>query len=82
MKTSLQIIPTVLSPVGLFPKIYPHFRSTIHWNPSVQVNDSGNIEYEFFLSDDVGEMLFYLEGITEDGIPFSIKKDISVEAGL
>ncbi|MEQ9168585.1 MAG: hypothetical protein RLO12_20170 [Fulvivirga sp.] len=59
----------------------PYFRSTIYWNPAVSVNESGTGEVEFYLSDDVGEMQIYLEGITKEGIPFSAQRKINILNG-
>lgn len=60
---------------------HPYFRSTIYWNPAVSIDDSGEGEVEFYLSDDVGEMQIYLEGITKEGIPFSAQRKINVLNG-
>ncbi|MTI38815.1 hypothetical protein [Fulvivirga lutimaris] len=57
---------------------HPYFRSTIYWNPDVSMNGSNEGIFEFYLSDDVGEVLILLEGITNMGEPFSASKFIKV----
>ncbi|MGE0772853.1 MAG: hypothetical protein AB7K37_14145 [Cyclobacteriaceae bacterium] len=55
----------------------PQFRSTVYWNPSVEIN--GRVAFEFELSDDVGEMMVLIRGLTDQGIPFSAQKTIWVD---
>jgi len=59
-------------------KRIPDFRSTIYWNPLVKTESNGRARVSFYTSDDVGEMIIKFQGITNEGIPFSSEKTISV----
>jgi hypothetical protein len=56
----------------------PDFRSTLYWNPSVKVNADGTAEVNFYASDDVGQFLILINGITTDGRPFTKRDSIQV----
>lgn len=49
----------------------PDFRSTLYWNPSVITNARGEGVINFSASDDAGNFLIRVQGITSDGRPFS-----------
>jgi hypothetical protein len=49
----------------------PDFRSTLYWNPSVITNARGEGVISFSASDDAGNFLIRVQGITSDGRPFS-----------
>lgn len=42
-------------------------RSTIHWNPLILTNESGDAEFEYFTADDKGTYRVVIEGIDSDG---------------
>ncbi|TYA74063.1 hypothetical protein [Seonamhaeicola marinus] len=60
----------------------PDLRSVIHWNPEVKANSKGKAEVEFFNSDDIGDMLVIVEGITKDGKIGYFETNYSVEEKL
>ncbi|MEQ8472046.1 MAG: hypothetical protein RIC35_12720 [Marinoscillum sp.] len=58
----------------------PDFRSTIYWDPSVQVDDQGVGSFEFYTTDDVGKMTVLVEGMSSNGELFFITKRIEVRS--
>ncbi len=56
----------------------PDFRSTLYWNPLVKTGTNGRANVNFYASDDVGEMIIKFQGITNEGLPFSTEKTITV----
>ncbi len=59
----------------------PKFRTTIFWQPSAKTDKSGNAFIHFKLSDDIGEMMIQIDGITINGTPFSFHRPIKVGLG-
>jgi hypothetical protein len=59
-------------------KMYPDFRSTLLWSPLNKSEFSNTTNFEFLLSDDVGEKTIFVKGVTKDGLPFSATKKINV----
>ena len=47
-------------------KIKPDYRSTLYWNPSVEIK-KGKGSFEFYTSDEKSDYTIYIEGITSDG---------------
>jgi hypothetical protein len=45
----------------------PDFRNTLYWNAEMQTNKTGNASIEFYTSDESGEYVITVEGITKDG---------------
>lgn len=76
---------------GEYPEQRTDFRSTIYWNPSVQVDNSGKAEVSFYNSDDITSFKATAEGIGNDGsigrvektfftqMPFSLTTKIPAE---
>ncbi len=76
---------------GEFPEQRTDFRSTIYWNPNVQVDNSGKAEISFYNSDDITSFRTTVEGIGHDGsigraektffaqMPFSLTTKIPAE---
>jgi len=56
----------------------PKFRSTVYWNSGVKTDEKGTATVRINLSDDIGEMEFRIDGITESGIPFSASYPINI----
>lgn len=56
----------------------PDFRSTLYWNPGVQIDASGKASVNFYTSDDVGTFLIRIQGITSDGRPFEKNDSLTV----
>ena len=44
------------------------FRSTIYWNPSLQIDETGKKEIEFFTGDDISSFCFIAEAISSNGL--------------
>lgn len=57
----------------------PDFRATMYWNPELKFDESGKSSLSFFSSDDNGFFNIYFCGITNEGIPFSSRKQIEVK---
>lgn len=76
---------------GEYPEQRTDFRSTIYWNPSVQVDNSGKAKVSFYNSDDISSFRTTVEGIGNDGsigraektfftqMPFSLTTKIPTE---
>lgn len=54
-------------------------RTTLHWEPKIKTSDSGYQEIEFFTSDNTGDYIIEIEGITTSGIPLHNTTTFSVE---
>ncbi|HEY0741053.1 MAG TPA: hypothetical protein VGD40_06295 [Chryseosolibacter sp.] len=48
----------------------PIYRSTLYWNPSIRTDKDGKATITFGTTDDVGEMIIEVQGITSNGEPF------------
>jgi hypothetical protein len=48
-------------------KRIPDFRNTIYWNPDLQAKPGETVSCEFFTSDNSGEYIILVRGITEQG---------------
>ena len=57
----------------------PDFRSTIHWNPAIEFDETGKASTGFSTSDDIGSYSLILEGVTENGELFFEEKRIRVK---
>jgi hypothetical protein len=42
-------------------------RATIFWNPNVTTGKDGSVEIYFYTSDNVGDYVMIIEGITDEG---------------
>lgn len=47
--------------------IDPDHRNTLHWQPSITLNEEGKAVVSFYTSDDAGDYLIHCEGCSEDG---------------
>lgn len=56
----------------------PDFRSTVYWNPSIVTNSDGVAKINFSMSDDSGNLLILIQGITTNGRPFSKVDSLNV----
>jgi len=73
------------------PEVRNDFRSTVYWNPNVEVGHTGKKVVEFYNSDDITSFRAIVEGVSDDGmvgraekkyftqLPFSVKVKIPVE---
>jgi hypothetical protein len=59
----------------------PDYRSTLYWNPSIQIQANKSTPFSFYTGDKLDDFLIFIEGITEDGLPFVGQKRIRVERG-
>jgi len=57
----------------------PDFRNTLYWNPSVKPDQDGKARVEFWSSDNKTDYLINIQGITQEGKPFSFQKNIKVK---
>jgi len=57
----------------------PDYRNTLYWNPSVKADKEGKIGIEFWSSDNKSDYLINIQGITNEGQAFSVKKSIKVK---
>lgn len=59
----------------------PDFRTTIYWNPNVQVDSSGSAKISFYSADFPTQYGVVLEGVSSEGhIIYSSEKEITIEA--
>ena len=56
----------------------PDYRYQLLWKPDLNLNE-GEMSIEFFTSDITGDFEISLEGYTNNGIPVSLRKFITVE---
>ena len=56
----------------------PDYRNTYYWNPSVKTGKTGKTAIEFWSSDNKGDYLINIQGITSDGNAFSLQKVIKI----
>jgi len=54
----------------------PDFRTTIHWQPVVRVDNKGEASFEFYTADGATTYTVTMEGLTDDGT--IIKKDVKI----
>jgi hypothetical protein len=57
----------------------PDFRNTLYWNPSVKPGQDGKTRVEFWSSDNKADYLINIQGITQEGRPFSFQRIIKVK---
>ncbi|MGB3149895.1 MAG: hypothetical protein WBB27_04465, partial [Maribacter sp.] len=55
------------------------YRTTLHWEPNVEINTDGEAKINFFTGDNLGTYQIMLEGITDDGRPFHTMERFKVE---
>lgn len=48
------------------------YRTTIYWNPAITIEDK-MMPFEFYTGDIAGNYLIWVEGITQEGIPFTAR---------
>jgi hypothetical protein len=57
----------------------PDYRNTLYWNPSLKAEKNGKARVEFWSSDNKSNYIINIQGITEEGKPFSFKKILKVK---
>ncbi|WP_047416946.1 TonB-dependent receptor plug domain-containing protein [Cellulophaga sp. Hel_I_12] len=55
------------------------FRTTLHWQPDIIMNEQGAPSLNFYTGDVSGSYMIHVEGITEDGTPVSASQFFEVE---
>lgn len=55
------------------------YRTTLHWQPNIDVDANGKSNFSFFTNDVPGEYLIKVEGITLDGKPVSTVQRFEVD---
>ncbi len=71
-------IPTYEYNTEAFKRI-PDYRNTLYWNPNITLKGNKEIEIGFFTSDDSGEYIIEINGITHSGQPIYSKSGFSVK---
>ncbi len=56
----------------------PDYRTTLHWNPSLNVSKNKKLKQAFYTGDQTGIFQFELEGVTEEGQLIYTTKEIEV----
>jgi hypothetical protein len=56
----------------------PDFRNTLYWESALHPDSSGNIRVEFFSSDFMSDYEVVIEGLTDKGVPVSLRRKISI----
>jgi hypothetical protein len=59
-------------------EIVPDVRSTIYWNPSINVNGGTGAKLSFYTADIPGAYLLILEGLLSDGTPVHTETTVEV----
>ena len=54
------------------------YRTTLYWEPNINITDSESADVSFFTGDLSGEYLIKVEGITMDGRPVSTIESFNV----
>lgn len=54
-------------------------RTTLHWQPYIQLNNEGKAAISFYTGDILGDYKITLEGITREGVPVKSTTTFSVE---
>ena len=67
------------SSVELKDNRFPDYRNTLYWNPSVLPGKEGKARIEFWSSDNKSDYVINIQGITQEGKTFSLKKIIKVK---
>jgi hypothetical protein len=57
----------------------PDFRNTLYWNPSVIPDKSGKARIEFWTSDNSGDYVVNIQGLTSNGKTISFRKILRVK---
>lgn len=57
----------------------PDIRSTLYWNPSIEIDSLGQAQLEFYTSDQLGVFNVVIQGLSNDGLPIFKKGTITIE---
>jgi hypothetical protein len=56
----------------------PYFNSSVFWQPLIKTDEQGKATFSFVTSDELGTYQILVRGISKEGIPFTITKEITV----
>lgn len=56
----------------------PDFRPLLYWNPNLRTDNNGKVNIEFYSSDDIGNYIIDIQGITDDGELISYQEMITI----
>jgi hypothetical protein len=59
-------------------KAFPFFKQLLYWNPNLKIKEQESTGFEFFTSDNEGNFILKIEGITDNGKPISYSSNIQV----
>ncbi|MBP1637345.1 MAG: hypothetical protein H6Q18_134 [Bacteroidetes bacterium] len=59
-------------------KNIPDFKQLLYWNPNLETKENERTDFEFYTSDNEGNFIINLEGITDEGHPISYSLHIQV----
>ena len=57
---------------------FPFFRQLLYWNPNLEIKEQEQTSFDFFTSDNEGNFLIRIEGVSNDGQPISYSSTIQV----
>jgi hypothetical protein len=57
----------------------PDLRSTLFWQPKASPDNTGRLELSFVPGDDVGPVKIIVQGLTSDGVPVFLEKEVNIK---
>lgn len=57
----------------------PYFKQLLYWNPDMQIKPSIHNNFSFYTSDNKGQYVVVIQGLSEDGSPVSAYYDFQVD---
>jgi len=66
------------NPDSIHDKRTPYFRQLLYWNPNLALKEGESTGFDFITSDNEGNFLIKVEGISDDGRPLSFTSEIQV----
>ena len=64
---------------GIEEQVNSDIRTTLHWEPNIEIKRNNNVEISFFTSDIDSKYIIEIEGITKTGIPLYKTTEIFVD---
>lgn len=56
----------------------PDLRSSLYWNPNIEIGQDGSADFSFYTADDLGSYVIQIMGTTRTGAPFLLQKQFMV----
>lgn len=75
---SIEFYSPVYNTPTLKAKPEPDLRSTLYWNPKVEVDETGMIQVEYYTDDRNSDHRIIVEGVTTDGRPARIEQRVKM----